>query len=145
MSGPQDTFDPRFDPAFQPGFVGSPSQPTVPARQAPVDAAPPVVAAPQATEPTADIEDEPAAARQRPNPFLLALGALAVALVVAGVGILLNVQRSFGAGDNYIDFVIMELLIRSAPLSIALGVAIGAGILFLLAVSWGQRSKGHNS
>ena len=102
----KDSFDPRFDPAFQPGFEAKAPKAKVPRAARP--ASPAQAALEAAREHAAEVasaegggEDEQES--RRPNPFLVALGALSVALITGGV---------------------------------AFGVAIGAGLLFVLAIRW---------
>jgi hypothetical protein len=143
-----DDFDPRFDPAFQPGYDGPPVLAVARAGgmeaargTAPVgsgasdvdtdpDAASPVTNA-MTGEPTVD---EPGPT----NPFVIALGAVAVALVVGGV-ILLTRLREIAAEETTssdFNYVTLQALVIGTPIAICLGLATGIGLLFVLASRW---------
>lgn len=138
-----DDFDPRFDPAFQPGYQA-------PVTAAPVkplrDGSPAQVALQKRTEQavvapvaTGDVDEGPVS--RRPNPFLLALAAVSLLLIVGGVGAIQQVRGIFAAEDIAVDldYVSLHMLIYAAPLSVALGVATGIGVLFLYAIDWRKR------
>ncbi|CAN5221159.1 hypothetical protein BH09ACT5_BH09ACT5_17370 [soil metagenome] len=132
-------FDPRFDPAFQPGYDGplSSAKPAVAPR--PTVAAPDALAAVQpaaAQEPA--VEDEPAP--RRANPFLIALGALAVLLIVGGVYLVSRLRDLFATTQSSpeFDYVTLQVLVYAAPMIIVLGLATGIGVLFVLA---GRRDR----
>ena len=89
-----DDFDPRFDPAFQPGYqapvTAAPAKPQrdgSPARVALQKRTEQAVVAPVAT---GDVEE--ASVSRRPNPFLLALAAASLLLIVGGVGAIQQVR-----------------------------------------------------
>lgn len=156
-------FDPRFDPAFQPGYegplvpaavptprgasgtdrIGTPpaSRTAVrPAEPTPVERTPagraPVEPAPGEDPP---FEDDPAP--RRPNPFLIALGAVAVLLVGGGLYLVSSVRDQFADSPAaaQVDYVTLQVLMYAAPLLVVLGLAVGAGILFVLAARWYRR------
>ena len=159
-------FDPRFDPAFQRGFASDAATPTAPQRSRPARAAtPPLpeaasgpapaqpssVVGPAGASPSpaplassvagaadaaADVEPE-----TRPNPFLIALGVLSVALIAAGLWGVQTARAPF-LGTNVatdVDFVGLQILQVLAPMAIALGAATAIGILFVYAVGWQRR------
>ena len=159
-------FDPRFDPAFQRGFASDAATPTAPQRSRPARAAtpplpeaasgpapaqPPSVVGPAGASPSpaplassvagaadaaADVEPE-----TRPNPFLIALGVLSVALIAAGLWGVQTARAPF-LGTNVatdVDFVGLQILQVLAPMAIALGAATAIGILFVYAVGWQRR------
>jgi len=154
-------FDPRFDPAFQRGFEGVARATPRPAESRaisyapppatavpPLVGAPPLVASPPAVEGAApahaDSERSDVAAPDepsRPNPFLIALGAVAVVLVAAGLWGIQAARAPFIATDvaSNIDYVGLQILQLIAPVSVALGAATGIGILFVFAVGWQKR------
>src|SRR3954462_14003431 len=90
----KDTFDPRFDPAFQPGFDGgvvavptarkpresAPAQAALDQRAETVERAPAAPATAASAEPDDAVEH-----RRRPNPFLLVLIAISIALIAGGL------------------------------------------------------------
>ena len=134
-----DSFDPRFDPAFQPGFeVKSPksraakSRPVSPAQAALESAREHAEAKPIGEPETDEVES------RRPNPFLLALGALSVVLIAGGLASSQWVRAQFMQEDIRLnlDYFSMDALKIAIPLSVALGVAIGAGVLFVFALRW---------
>jgi hypothetical protein len=135
-----DSFDPRFDPAFQPGFEGKSSKPrgakatraVSPAQAALESAREHAEAAPT------DVADDDEQESRRPNPFLVALGALSVVLIAGGVASQQWIRAQFLQEDIRLDldYFSLDALKIAIPLSIALGVAIGAGLLFVLALRW---------
>ena len=165
-----DDFDPRFDPAFQRGFDSAPgaaasrrpfegddrrsSQPRV-ADARPLEARPvgyaqvPPIGPPPTVETAApsraDSDPTDAAALEqeppRPNPFLIALGVIAVVLVAAGVWGIQAAREPFLGTDvaSNVDYVGLQILQLIAPVAVALGVATGIGILFVFAVGWQKR------
>ena len=135
-----DTFDPRFDPAFQPGFDGSAGQAKAPKSSNPAKAAleaarSEAVAAPEADD---DVESVP---RARANPFLVALTVISVALIAGGFGTSQWIRSLFLEDDIRLDldFFSLDTLKIAAPLAVALGIAIGAGVLFVYAVRWNKK------
>lgn len=141
-----DDFDPRFDPAFQPGYVPSPD--AAPAR--PPRSDPPAQAAldrrterATAVTVTEESDEQKVPERGRVNPFLLALAAIALLLIVGGVSAIQQVRGIFDAEDISVDldYVSLNMLIFAAPLAIALGVATGIGVLFMFAVDWRRRHR----
>ena len=142
----KDTFDPRFDPAFQPGFDGAVVTPAVRRNR---DASPAEAALAQraevverATAPRSeDDADETVEHRRRPNPFLLALVAMSLALIAGGLGAAQSVRALFDTENISVelDYISLEMVKIAAPLAVALGVAIGAGVLFIYAIDWKKR------
>ena len=134
-----DSFDPRFDPAFQPGFEAK----TPTSRVAKTRTVSPAQAALESArehaeaKPTVDAEGDETESR-RPNPFLLALGALSVVLIAGGLASSQWVRAQFMQEDIRLnlDYFSMDALKIAIPLSVALGVAIGAGVLFVFAIRW---------
>ncbi len=144
-----DDFDPRFNPAFQRGYDGpapelQPGDRT--ARAAPARAADPVpVAMPRQSVPDESfdvvddrfIESEVEGPR-RANPFLIALGLIAAALVGGGLFLVSRLRDLFEdtqSSSNF-DFVTLQVLTATAPLLITLGLATGIGVLFVYATRW---------
>lgn len=150
MTAKSDEFDPRFDPAFQRGFDGQPvraaqARPTAePAPAAPPIGLPPTTTAgDDALRSTSQSADAAAATDlpRRPNPFLVALAIVSVALVAVGVWII-QVARAPFDGNNAaanVDFVFLQILGGLAPAAIALGVATAIGVVFVYAVDWQKR------
>lgn len=134
-----DNFDPRFDPAFQPGFEGTPAK----ARGRSAHAVSPAQAALESARehaeraPLDSAEAEDTEAR-RPNPFLIALSAMSIALIGGGLGTLQWIRAQFLEQDIRLDldYFSLDALKIAAPLAVALGIAIGAGVLFVYAVRW---------
>ena len=168
---PDPDFDPRFDPAFQRGFADGAEQPTrqgsarsavgrtppqsryaEPVADGPVTGTrapagtrtvtPPAPGAPITTPVSGPTDDAAEADRERrPNPFLIALGALSVVLVAAGMWGVQTARAPF-LGTNVatdVDFVGLQILQVLAPMSIALGAATAIGVLFVFAVDWQKR------
>lgn len=141
----KDTFDPRFDPAFQPGFDGAVV--ATPSARKKRDASPAQAALEQRTEtvdrlvagPSDDEDESPH--RRRPNPFLLALIAISVALIAGGLGSAQSVRALFDTENISVelDFISLEMIKFAAPLAVALGVATGIGVLFVYALDWKKR------
>jgi hypothetical protein len=134
-------FDPRFDPAFQPGYAGpiasapAAAQPVTPP---PVTAAPPT-ALPTVAAPAAPDVAEETALEPRANPFIIALAAVAVILIIGGVYLLSLLQQMFAASQGSqttFDYVTLQALIFGGPLLIALGIATAIGILCMFASRW---------
>lgn len=159
-----DGFDPRFDPAFQRGYDG-PAPTSV--QKAPVQKVPvqkPIASRPAAVpveqsrsfedrQPVADREPRPSEsfdfgvdieetevdAPRRPNPFLIALGAISVLLVGAGFYLVSRVQDLYAdTQSSGFDFVTLQVLMQAVPVVIGLGLATGVGILFIFAIRWGK-------
>lgn len=134
-----DSFDPRFDPAFQPGFepeVVAPkkSRSSNPAKAALEAARDEVLVAPS------ENDESEAAGRAKANPFLVALSAISVALIAGGLGTSQWIRSLFLEDDIRLDldFFSLDTLKIAAPLAVALGIAIGAGVLFVYAVRWNK-------
>ena len=139
----KEPFDPRFDPAFQPGFEA----PATPAPKR--DSSPARVALEQRTEarvPVLSDDDETVveAPSRRPNPFLIALGAISVALIAGGLGAVQSVRGIFTTENISVDldYISLNMLIFAAPLAIALGVATGIGVIFIYAIDYKKRHAG---
>ena len=138
-----DSFDPRFDPAFQPGFEAAPdaTQPAAkkPATQSPAKAA--LEAAREQAEVAPEaVEVAPGAAV---NPFLAALSAISVLLIAGGLGTSQWIRSLFQDDDIRLDldYFSLDTLKIAAPLAVALGIAIGAGVLFVYAIRWNRAEK----
>jgi hypothetical protein len=77
------------------------------------------------------------------NPFVIALGVLAVGLVGAGLWMAQRAREPFlgtNAADQA-DYVTLQMLIYFAPLLVALGAATAVGVVFLLAAEWQRRRR----
>lgn len=163
--------DPRFDPAFQRGFQGAPpsaprseappvvDRPVV--REVPIFQ-PPAVREVRPTEQpqraelereeahygTAryqlrdeeDSEEEPTG--RRANPFLIALIAVAVALVLFGLYLFQSIRQTFldSQTSSEYDFITLQTAMYAAPITVGLGVATGIGVLFTYAIRWRKRA-----
>ncbi|MBG6055691.1 uncharacterized protein HemX [Salinibacterium sp. CAN_S4] len=133
-------FDPRFDPAFQPGYAGPLA--SAPSAAQPIPAQP--IAAPPTALPTvtAPVTDAPAEEREddhRINPFIIALAAVSVVLILGGVYLLSLLQQMFAASQESqttFDYTTFQALIYGAPLLIALGIATAISILCMFASRW---------
>jgi hypothetical protein len=163
-----DEFDPRFDPAFQRGFEGQrdgqrardgdgrrsapPRAESRPLEARPVTrepyasvpiGLPPEVARDEAVVTASGQADAAAHDDQPPrvNPFLIALGVVAVALVAAGSWGIQTAREPFLGGESAsnIDYIGLQILQTISPISIGLGVATAIGILFVFAVNWQKR------
>jgi len=164
MSNDGSKFDPRFDPAFQPGYDGirEAFEPRLS-----VDARPVATDQPVATpglesdravstgsgpasagaptifpEPTLHAVDVPEIGSEEDAPpprnrYLIALGALAIALLVSGIVLIGFVRTIFDNRTEDLDYVTVQLLLVSGPIAIGLAIAIGASFLVLL----GLRSR----
>jgi hypothetical protein len=136
----KDDFDPRFDAAFQPGFDGkaAKSKPARAARTVSPAQAALESAREHAEVASAESSDDDEQESRRPNPFLVALGALSVLLIAGGVASQQWIRAQFLQEDIRLDldYFSLDALKIAIPLSIALGVAIGAGLLFVLAIRW---------
>ena len=134
-----DSFDPRFDPAFQPGFESTATKAKKPKSSNPAKAAleaarDEAVVAPEVVEP---------AARAKANPFLVALTAISVALIAGGLATSQWIRSLFLEDDIRLDldFFSLDTLKIAAPLAVALGIAIGAGVLFVYAIRWNKNNQ----
>ena len=135
-----DSFDPRFDPAFQPGFEAEAAKPkkvrsSNPAKAALESARTDVVA------PAVEEDDVETAPRAKANPFLVALTVISVALIAGGFGTSQWIHSLFQDDDIRLDldFFSLDTLKIAAPLAVALGIAIGAGVLFVYAIRWNKK------
>lgn len=137
-----DSFDPRFDPAFQPGFEGStaPAKTKAPRSSNPAKAALEAARAEVHIESTGDDEAE-TSTRAKANPFLVALTVISVALIAGGLGTSQWIRSLFLEDDIRLDldFFSLDTLKIAAPLAVALGIAIGAGVLFVYAIRWNKK------
>jgi len=164
MSNDGSKFDPRFDPAFQPGYDGireayepllsvdaravatdqPVATPGVESDQAPSAGSGPASAGAPTIfpEPTLHAVDVPEIRSEEDAPpsrnrYLIALGALAVALLVSGIVLIGFVRTIFDNRTEDLDYVTVQLLLVSGPIAIGLAIAIGASFLVLL----GLRSR----
>ena len=142
MSNDKETFDPRFDPAFQPGFEGK----IAPAKKASKRDVAPALAALEAArsgavEPVAAVETEIETSR-RPNPFLIALAVISVALIAGGLSAMQSLRATFTTENisTSIDYMTLQMVIYAAPLAVAVGILIGVGVLFIYAINWSKRA-----
>jgi hypothetical protein len=144
----KDNFDPRFDPAFQPGFDGGvvavPSarktRDTTPAQAALTQRAAAAERADPAPASSDEVEDAPEH-RRRPNPFLLVLIAISIALIAGGLSAVQSVRALFDTENISVelDYISLEMIKIAAPLTVALGVTTAIGVLFVYAVDWKKR------
>lgn len=134
-----DSFDPRFDPAFQPGFEPEPAKATKPASQSPAKAALEAVREEAAVAP----DGAEAPTRAKVNPFLAALTVISVLLIAGGLGTSQWIRSLFLEDDIRLDldYFSLDTLKIAAPLAVALGIAIGAGVLFVYAIRWNRAEK----
>jgi hypothetical protein len=143
-------FDPRFDPAFQPGYDGplaakAPRSALIghPPEAGPASRVPDEqleVRGSHVARPEPHIEEDEPAAR-RPNPFLIALAAVALALIGGCLYLVSRMRELFADSQSVTDFdyVTMQVLMIAAPVGLGLGIATGVGVLFLFAVRWDRR------
>jgi len=164
MSKDGSKFDPRFDPAFQPGYHGGreafdqrlsvgprpaaadrpvatpeiESDPAASTLIAPALAGPPALYSEPIQHAVGDPETElEEAALPLRNRYLIALGALAVTLLVSGIVLIGFVRTIFDNRTEDLDYVTVQLLLVSGPIAIGLSIAIGASFLVML----GLRSR----
>jgi hypothetical protein len=152
MSADDDRFDPRFDPAFQRGYSGpvpsatpaTPARPrvesTVPARQVEPEQPARRIVHDNSDE---QLEYDDEAPVPRTNPFLIALGIVALLLIGGGLYLISRMRDLFASTQNQadFDFVTMQVLMGLAPLIVALGLATGIGVLFVFATRWGRPGR----
>jgi hypothetical protein len=133
-------FDPRFDPAFQPGYEG-PLTPARPARSRPAASVPEALPIVDAPAPVFADEPDDERPQRRLNPFLLALGAVAVLLLGGGLYLVSRLRDLFADTQSTSDFdyVTLQVLMYAAPLLLVLGLATGIGVLFVFASRWERR------
>jgi hypothetical protein len=156
-------FDPRFDPAFQRGFdpatpvaASIPAQrPVEPATPARVTAAPPAAPAQQVSPPPlapdstdalissyldAPESGDDSSAPGR-NPFLFALGIVAIVLVVAGIWLFVESGAAFNSRQvrSQGDYMSLDATIHMAPFIALLGGATAIGVLFVFAARWRKK------
>ena len=133
-------FDPRFDPAFQPGYEG-PLTPARPARTRPAASAPEALPVIVDAPPVQEVVDDDEPQQRRPNPFLIALGAVTVLLLGGGLYLVSRLRDLFADTQSTSDFdyVTLQVLMYAAPLLLVLGLATGIGVLFVFATRWGRR------
>lgn len=137
-----DSFDPRFDPAFQPGFEAAPVTPKKTRSSNPAKAALEAARTEAEAAPVDEVEDE-AAPRAKANPFLVALTVISVTLIAGGLGTSQWIHSLFAEDDIRLDldFFSLDTLKIAAPLAVALGIAIGAGVLFVYAIRWNKNNS----
>jgi hypothetical protein len=85
-----------------------------------------------------DPDPQPGTAR---NPFLLALGLVAVFLVAGGIGLFVTSGGAFNSRDvrSQGDYMSLDALIHAAPFVALLGIATALGVLFVFASHWRKR------
>jgi hypothetical protein len=139
----KDSFDPRFDPAFQPGFdaapVAAPVKAKKPAAQSPAQAA--LEAARVQAESAPVGESDAESPKRHVNPFLAALTTISALLIAGGLGTSQWIRSLFREDDIRLDldYFSLDILKIASPLAVALGIAIGAGVLFVYAIRWKPR------
>ena len=135
-----DSFDPRFDPAFQPGFEATAAKVKKPRSSNPAKAA--LEAAREETVVTATEAPE-SAPRAKANPFLVVLTAISVILIAGGLATSQWIRSLFEDEDIRLDldFFSLDSLKIAAPLAVSLGIAIGAGVLFVYAIRWNKNNQ----
>lgn len=146
-------FDPRFSPAFQPGYdprVHREEPPSVPLREEPRRDWPetrdefPIFAIPEEPEIEADgvmVDDaEPAPWWRQVNRWIVALWAIGVAFILAGVAVMGFVIDWAGSaqqvGFDYVASILMQSLMSGAPMLIVLGLATLTSTVVILAARW---------
>jgi hypothetical protein len=134
-------FDPRFDAAFQPGFADKRGRAARPERSTNPAKAALEAAREHAEQVIVDVDTEHEIGARRPNPFLIALLVLSLALITGGISAVQAVRSFFSTQDISadMDYITYQMLIYAAPISIALGIAIAAGVLFIYAINWHKR------
>ena len=135
-----DSFDPRFDPAFQPGFEATAAKVKKPRSSNPAKAA--LEAAREEIVVTATEAPE-TAPRAKANPFLVVLTAISVILIAGGLATSQWIRSLFEDEDIRLDldFFSLDSLKIAAPLAVSLGIAIGAGVLFVYAIRWNKNNQ----
>lgn len=131
-------FDPRYDPAFQPGWDG-PSAETLPERARPQETprVAPATSERMVVVAGAEPEEQDDSPTRRINPFLVAIGAVAVLLVLAGLWMAWRATSVItDPSASQIDYAMLQMFLFAAPFTVLLGVASGIGILFAFAVRW---------
>jgi hypothetical protein len=85
-----------------------------------------------------DPDTQPSTAR---NPFLLALGLVAVFLIAGGIGLFVASGGAFNGRDvrSQGDYMSLDALIHAAPFVALLGIATALGVLFVFAAGWRKR------
>lgn len=150
-----DRFDPRFDPAFQRGF--EPDAPVAPAPAAAPKARPAVEPplevvdrradrtdpdtqprAPRRSSPVARRDEDEDAAPSRRNPFLIAVLAIAVLLIVGSSLVFARLPewRAAVQGDAVVDFATLEVAYFAVPLLFTLALASIIAVLLIAATRW---------
>lgn len=134
-----DNFDPRFDPAFQPGFDAAPAKAKKPVSQSPAQAALEAARVQAESAPVGESEGE--APKRHVNPFLAVLTTISVLLIAGGLGTSQWIRSLFREDDIRLDldYFSLDILKIASPLAVALGIAIGAGVLFVYAIRWKPR------
>jgi hypothetical protein len=86
----------------------------------------------------AEPDAQPSTAR---NPFLLALGLVAVFLVAGGIGLFVASGGAFNSRDvrSQGDYMSLDALVHAAPFVALLGIATALGVLFVFAAKWRKR------
>lgn len=162
-------FDPRFSPAFQRGYPAS-DLASAPAVPVPGPAVPEVAAQPAvlpAVLPNPAVRDNAAAVQSPPsvlaapsasaaspsapapragdpvrNPFLIALGIIAVVFIAAGIGLFVQAGSAFDDPGNIRSsggYMTLTATMQTAPILALLGAATAIGVLFVFAIRWSGR------
>jgi hypothetical protein len=160
--------DPRYDPAFQRGYTGEVKtgqhphgvvrSSRTPAREEvkqperatslPTELVPPAYAAPtqEAVDDEVELVEDEADEQLPPrpltrNPYLLVLALLGAALVVAGASWAIAGRSSMTESGSFAserDYWFVQAALVGAPITIASGVLIIAGVLFVFANAWNR-------
>jgi hypothetical protein len=129
-------FDPRFDPAFQPGYDASTAQPKAKRSTNPAEAA---LRSATTGDRAIHVEGSRVAGR---NPFMIALIAIGVVLIIAGVVAIRSLGEAFDTVDIQVDldYYTLDVLKVVGPMLVALGSATIIGVVFVKAVQWKGRA-----
>lgn len=76
------------------------------------------------------------------NPFAIGLTVVGIVVLALGVWLLQETRRMFESNNGFqtqLDYWFMQSTLFSAPLAIAIGLALLAGVAFLCAVYWSRR------
>jgi hypothetical protein len=138
MAKDKSEFDPRFDAVFQPGYETA-SAAASPKSQRSTNPAEAALRSATTGERAIVVDGVPERGR---NPFLIALVAIGIGLIVAGIAAIRSLAAAFEdlTAQGGIDYFSLDALRVIGPMLVTLGSATLIGVVFMKAIQWNGRA-----